>query len=164
MGRNYKTFAKDGDYTVKCDKVEITEVGQNGSVIMKFGFDNEEIPTANHWLSFKNINWRRWHNKCLMVVFGATDEAAKKAVEMAEKSDKKEDIIKRYDMMYKKLLAKKPEVEVEVYTDGKGYKRAEFKDGSVAMPHDDEPKAEKAETADDILAQGEQIEVEDLPF
>lgn len=162
MGGNFKTFVADGDYTAKCDKVEIKGVGEKGSVIMKFGFDNEGIPTADHWLSFNNANWRRWHNKCLMVVLGATDESAKKAVEMAEKSDKKEDIIKGYDTMYKKLLAKKPEVEVEVYTDDKGYARAEFKDRSVAMPHDNAPKAK--EKGDGIISQGEEIEADDLPF
>lgn len=172
-GGDYKNFYADGDYTAKCDGVEIKEVGTNGSVIMKFHFEegkDGQFPTADHWLSFKNDAWRQWHNKCLMVVLGATDDAAKKAVEMAESKDGKENIIKGYEACYKKLLAKKPEVKIEVYTElnesnGKEYARAEFKDRNVAMPHGDEQK-EKKETAEDIIAQGEEVNLSeaDLPF
>ena len=119
-GGEYKNFYEDGNYTVKCDGVEIKEVGTNGSVIMKFHFEegkDGQYPTADHWLSFKNDAWRQWHNKCLMVVLGATDDAAKKAVEMAESKSGKENIIKGYEACYKKLLAKKPEVKIEVYTE-----------------------------------------------
>lgn len=172
-GGDYKNYYADGDYTAKCDGVEIKEVGTNGSVIMKFHFEegkDGQFPTADHWLSFKNDAWRQWHNKCLMVVLGATDDAAKKAVEMAESKDGKENIIKGYEACYKKLLAKKPEVKIEVYTEfnesnGKEYARAEFKDRNVAMPHGDEQKGKK-ETAEDIIAQGEEVNLSeaDLPF
>ena len=164
-GGNYKNFYADGDYTAKCDGVEIKEVGQNGSVIMKFHFEETkeaQYPTADHWLSFKNDNWRIWHNKCLMVALGATDDAAKKAVEMAESKGDKEAISKGYEAVYKKLLAKKPEVKIEVYTDEKGYARAEFKDRNVAMPHDNGPA--KEEKGDDIIAQGESVDLSDIPF
>lgn len=161
-GGKYKNFYADGDYKAKCDSVEIKEVGDKGSVIMKFHFEETkeaQYPTADHWLSFKNDNWRIWHNKCLMVVLGATEDAAKKAVEMAESKEGKENIIKGYETMYKKLLAKKPEVEIEVFTEG-NYARAEFKDRSVAMPHDNEPAKETPAptdtSSDDIL--------EDMPF
>lgn len=171
-GGEYKNFYADGDYTVKCDGVEIKEVGTNGSVIMKFHFEegkDGQYPTADHWLSFKNDAWRQWHNKCLMVVLGASDDAAKKAVEMAESKDGKENIIKGYEACYKKLLAKKPEVKIEVYTElnesnGKEYARAEFKDRSVAMPHGDEtPKGSKS---DDPIAGAEEVDLSeaDLPF
>ena len=172
-GGDYKNFYADGDYTVKCDRVEIKEVGTNGSVIMKFHFEEDKegkFPTADHWLSFKNNAWRQWHNKCLMVVLGATDDAAKKAVEMAEGKSGKENIIKGYEACYKKLLAKKPEVKIEVYTelnesDGKEYVRAEFKDRNVAMPHGDKQQ-DKKETAKDVISQGEDVDLSeaDLPF
>lgn len=165
-GGNFKAYMADGNYTAKCDGVEIKEVGQNGSVIMKFHFedqDNGQFPTADHWLSFKNANWRYIHNKRLMQLFGASDEAAKKGVEMAESKEGKENIVKGYEACYKKLLAKKPEVEIEVYTDG-DYARAEFRDRSVAMPHGNEPQKESK--GDDILSQGETVDLTeaDLPF
>ena len=166
-GGNYKNFYADGKYTAKCDGVEIKEVGQNGSVIMKFHFeetDEAQYPTADHWLSFKNDAWRQWHNKCLMVVLGATEDAAKKAVEMAEGKNGKENIIKGYETVYKKLLAKKPEVEIDVFTDENGYARAEFRDRSVAMPHDNAPQ--KSEPGEDIVSQDEETDLTeaDLPF
>lgn len=166
-GGNYKNYAADGDYKVKCNSVEIKEVGQNGSVIMKFGFEEDDVqyPTADHWLSFKNDKWRQWHNKCLMVVLGASDDAAKKAVEMAESKDGKDNVIKGYEAVYKKLLAKKPEVEIEVYTDEKNYARAEFKNRSVAMPHDNDT----AKKADDNPLEGatdasSDIDLSEVPF
>lgn len=166
-GGNFKNYYADGDYKAKCDGVEIKEVGQNGSVIMKFHFeegDDGQFPTADHWLSFKNDAWRQWHNKCLMVVLGATEDAAKKGVEMAESKSGKENIIKGYEACYKKLLAKKPEVDIEVYTEN-NYARAEFKDRTVAMPHDNEgqPKPASNEPASPIDG-AEEIDLSDVPF
>lgn len=173
-GGDFKNYYADGDYKAKCDGVEIKEVGQNGSIIMKFHFEetNEgQFPTADHWLSFKNDSWRQWHNKCLMEVLGATEDNAKKAVEMCESKNGKENISKAYETTYKKLLAKKPEVDINVYTevnpnDGKEYARAEFKDRKVAMPHGDE--ASKKDVSDSPIdgatdVSGE-IAMEDLPF
>ena len=165
MGGNFKTYAEDGDYKAKCDSIEIKEVGQNGSIIMKFGFEATDVqfPTADHWLSFKNDNWRKWHNRCLMVVLGASEEAAEKAVDVCESKSGKENIVKAYEQAYKKLVAKKPEVEIEVYTEN-DYARAEFKDRSVAMPHGNEPAKESK--GDDVLAGAEEVDLSDadLPF
>ena len=167
-GGNFKNFYADGFYTVKCDGVEIKEVGQKGSVIMKFHFEEDEkgqFPTADHWLSFKNDSWRQWHNKCLMVVLGATEDAAKKAVEMAESKSGKENIIKAYEQVYKKLLTKKPEVEIEVYTEN-NYARAEFKDRTVAMPHDSEPQKENngGDPLEGATDASDEIDLSEVPF
>lgn len=165
MGGNFKIYAEDGDYKAKCDSIEIKEVGQNGSIIMKFGFEATDVqfPTADHWLSFKNDNWRKWHNRCLMIVLGASEEAAEKAVDVCEGKSGKENIVKAYEQAYKKLVAKKPEVEIEVYTEN-DYARAEFKDRSVAMPHGNEPAKENK--SDDVLAGAEEVDLgdADLPF
>lgn len=165
MGGNYKPFSADGKYTAKCDDVEIKEVGANGSVIMKFHFEGGEDfqhPTADHWLSFKNENWRKWHNRCLMMVLGAQQEAAEKAVDMCESKSGKENIIKAYEATYKKLLSKKPEVEIEVYTENK-YARAEFTDRSVAMPHGDEGQpANNEPSMDDPMIGAEEVSQEEV--
>ena len=166
MGGNYKNFYADGKYTVKCDGVEIKEVGSNGSIVMKFHFaetDEGQYPTADHWLSFKNDKWRKWHNRNLMMVLGATKDAAQKAVDVCEGKDGKAAITKAYEATYKKLLAKKPTVEIEVYTEDK-YARAEFTDRSVAMPHGNEKQSEPK--GDDILTEGEEVDLSDdeIPF
>ena len=105
------------------------------------------------------------------MVLGAPKDAAQKAVDMCESKSGKDAIVKAYEQTFGKLVAKKPEVEIEVYTErnqsnGKDYARAEFTDRSVAMPHGDEqPKENKA---DDPLAGAEdasdEIEMNDLPF
>ena len=168
-GGSFKNYYADGDYKAKCDGVEIKEVGDKGSVIMKFHFEETEsaqYPTADHWLSFKNDAWRQWHNKCLMQVLGATEDGAKKAVEMAESKNGKDNIIKGYEACYKKLLAKKPEVDIEVYTDEKNYARAEFKDRTVAMPHGDDakPKQSSDTVPSDPMDGAEEINLDEVPF
>ena len=176
FGGNYKPYLKDGLYKVKANGVEIKEVGTNGSVIQKFSFedlDENSVPTVDHWLSFKNANWRKWHNRCLMIMFGLTKEQAEKTVDICEKTDDKATIIKTYQQMYKKLLDKKPEVEIEVYTtqgnDGKYYARAEFTDRSVAMPHDGEATTQPTQTTGETVeiegvGGAEEIAIEDVPF
>lgn len=163
-GGNFKAFYADGVYKTKCVDIEIKNVGDKGSTIMKFAFeegDDGRYPTADHWLSWNNDNFRYVHSKRLMQVLGATEDAAKKAVEMAESKDSKENKIKAYEQMFKKLLAKKPEVEIEVYTENT-YARAEFTDRRVGMPHGNEPT--KEEKGENIVSQGEEIELDSLPF
>ena len=167
MGGNFKNYATDGKYNVKCNGVEIKEVGSNGSVIMKFGFEEGDVkyPTADHWLSFKNENFRKYHSRNLMMVLGATKDAAQKAVDMCESKSGKDAIVKAYDQTFSKLTSKKPAVEIEVYTEN-GYASAEFTDRSVAMPHGEEPQKNSAEApAEESPLEGaEEIDLGDLPF
>ena len=173
-GGNIKPYAADGKYTVKCNDIEIKEVGGNGSTIMKFKFEDTQdiaFPRADHWLSFKNDNWRYVHNKRLMMVLGAAEDAAKKAVEMAESKNGKDNVVKAYESCYKKLVGKKPEVEIEVYTEtnpnnGKEYARAEFTDRRVAMPHGNEGQSEPNVEVEstDPMAGAEEVDLSDVPF
>lgn len=164
----FKAYFADGDYTAKCNGIEFKEVGTNGSIIAKFSFEEEEkgqYPTADHWCTFKEgkDGWRQHHMKCLMVVLGASEENARKAVEMCESKTGKENIVKAYESAFKKLLAKSPSVDIEVYTEGK-YARAEFKDPTVHMPRSEEKK--ESSTQESIIEQGEEIDLSDdaLPF
>lgn len=165
MGGKFKNYAEDGVYDVKCDGIEIKEVGTNGSIIMKFHFEDTDVqfPTADHWLSFKNDNFRKWHNRCLMMVLGAPKEAAEKAVDMCESKEGKDNIVKAYEATYKKLLAKKPATKIEVYTENK-YARAEFVDRSVAMPHGEENKPKTIVNETVPVEDAEQLDLSELPF
>ena len=164
MGGKFKSYLPEGEFETKCSDIEIKEVGSNGSVIMKFTLDDikeGKFPSIDHWMSFKNDNFRQWHNKCLMVVLGASEDAAKKAVEVCESKDGKENIMKAYEQAFKKLLAKKPTVKVEVYADGQ-YSKSEFLDKSVAFPHGEK----KEEPKEDVLDGAEEVDLGDdsLPF
>lgn len=158
----YKDYAPDGTYKVKCVDVEVKEVGSNGSVVEKFIFEEDnryKYPTADHWISKKNDNWRAWHQMNLMKVLGASEENAKTATEKAEAKDFAF-AVKTYEALLKTLLKKNPEVEIEVYTDGK-YARSEFTDRSVAMPHNDAKKP----ASDPIVEDGEEeIDLSEIPF
>lgn len=165
----FKPYIEDGKFKVKCNGVEIKEVGSNGSVIMKFKFDdtdNAQYPTADHWMSFKNTNFRGHHNRCILRMFGLTEEQAKKSVDLCEKTDNKDEIIKAYQKIFDKLLAKKPEVEIEVYTDG-DYVRAEFTDRTVRMNDKNSnttTAAQKEVLPSDIEVDGGDINMDDVPF
>lgn len=160
----FKNYALPGIYTVKCDGVEFKQVGSKGNYIMKFHFaetDDTQFPTADHWLSKTNENWRIYHSKNLFVVLGSTEEKAKKGCEMAESKDNFDDKAKVYEKGFQTLLMKQPEVEIEVFQDGK-YTRAEFRSRLVAMPHDDATN----NTADSIIDDSEELslDIEALPF
>lgn len=161
---NFKEYAKPGVYDVKVEKCEFKTVS-TGSIAQEFYFveDDAKYPKATHWLSFNNDNWRAWHNRKLMELLGLTEEQAKKSVEMCEGKSGKENITKAYDQVYKKLLAKKPAVKIEVYQDGK-YTNADFIDGSVRM---NKPEKAVAKTpSEEILESGEDVsdDISDLPF
>ena len=166
-GSKYKNYAKPGIYKVKCVDIDIREVGTNGSVAQDFIFEEDDqyqYPKATHWLSFKNDSWRQWHNRQLMIVLGSSESTAEKAIDKIESLGDKEKIMKGYETAYKSLLKKKPEVEIEVFPDGK-YSRAEFTDDRVAMPHDDaKPAAESTDdVAPDDIEDGE-IDLSEIPF
>lgn len=166
-GSKYKNYAKPGTHKVKCVDVNIHEVGTNGSVAQDFIFEEDEqyqYPKATHWLSFKNDSWRQWHNRNLMIVLGSSESTAEKAIDKIEALGDKEKIMKGYETAYKALLKKKPEVEIEVFPDGK-YSRAEFTDDRVAMPHDDAKPAtaDTDEVVPEDIEDGE-IDLSEIPF
>lgn len=161
---DFKDYAKPGIYTVKCDGVEVKQVGTNGNFVMKFHFaetDDLQFPTADHFISKNKQNWRAYHSRMLFEVLGASEDRAKKGCEMAEEKDSYDYAVQIYEKGFQTLLKKQPEVEIEVYQDGK-YTRAEFTDRRVAMPHGDE---DKSSSSDDVLAESEEIILDtDLPF
>lgn len=165
-GSKFKSYASAGKYKVKCVDVDIHEVGTNGSIAQDFLFeedDDKQYPKATHWLSFKNDSWRQWHNLQLMQVLGSTEDTAKKAIEKIEALGGKDKIVKGYETAYKSLLKKKPEVEIDVFPDGK-YSRAEFTDGRVAMPHDDNRSASTDDVTPEDINDEVDLSLEDLPF
>lgn len=167
-GGEYKDYAPAGIYKVKIAKVDIHEIS-TGSVAEDFHFAEDEYkyPKATHWLSFKNDNWRCLHQRNLMMLLGATKEAAQKAVEICEGKNSKDAKISAYQQTYDKLLKKNPEVEIEVWKeDGAKYSDADFTHGSVRMnkPGDDKPA--KKDEGQIVLDQAEPVDVdmEELPF
>ena len=169
MGSKYKSFAEEGKHTVKCVDVEI-KTTSTGSVVEKFIFAEGEdcqYPTADHWISKKNDNFRAYHQKNLLVALGASEANARLAVEKAESKDDFDYAVKAYETAFKSLLKKEPLVEIEVYTaranNGKEYARAEFTNKSVAMPHDN-ASSNNSNSAASVIDGGEEIDLSEIPF
>lgn len=172
QGSNFKDYAPAGVYKVKVKSIDIKIVGVNGSIAQEFFFEEDEnyqYPKATHWISTKNPGWTQIHNRNLMMLLGASKADAQKAVELCEaKADSKANLINAYTATYNRLIAKNPEVEIEVWQDGK-YSRGEFTDKSVRMSHPDDDKPAKKDASDDILENAEEITLDqnddlELPF
>lgn len=172
QGPQYKQYAADGKYKAKVSDVNVKEVGTNGSVAVEFLFeetDDYQYPKATHWLSFKNVNWTKWHFKCLLETLGIATSSAEKAIDACEsKRDDRDALIKAYEQTFKKAAARHQEVEIEVFTElnqsnGKEYARAEFLDDKVAMPHDDAPKSNEV-VPEEIPEDSEVLNISDIPF
>lgn len=155
---NFKDYAPNGVYKVKVSDVELKQAGNKGNYVVKFKFeetDNYQFPTADHWIVKDKQNWRAKHMKDLMVVLGSSEENAKKACEISESKDSFDYAIQGYEKAFTTLAKKKPEVEIEVFPDGK-YSRAEFTDRRVAMRNDKK---------EDVIDSGEEVILDtDLPF
>lgn len=142
-GGDYKDYAPEGKYTVKLADVEVKPAGNKGNYIVKFKFEETEqyqFPSADHWMSKDKTNWRIKHMKELLTVLSGNEDNAKKVCEMAESKDSFDYATAAYEKAFKTLAKKSPEIEIEVWQDGK-YSRAEFTDRRVAMKHEDNPLA-----------------------
>lgn len=158
-GGDYLPYAEPGKYKVTVDGVEFKAAGSKGNYVMKFHFaptEEVQFPTADHWLVKDKQNWRAKHCKDLFMVLGADEAKAKKGCELAESKDSFDYAVQAYEQGFNALIGKvKPEVEIEVYPDGK-YSRAEFTDRRVAMRNDKK---------EDVIASGEEVILDtDLPF
>ena len=159
-GGDFKDYAPNGIYKVKFNGVEIKPAGSNGNYIVKFQFedtDQYQFPTADHWMSKDKTNWRIKHMKELLTVLSGNEENAKKVCEMAESKGSFDYAVQGYEKAFSTLANKKPEVEIEVFPDGK-YSRAEFTDRRVAMKRDSNPLAGAQELTLD------QQDALDIPF
>lgn len=165
---NFKEYANNGIHKVKLAEVKIHEVGNNGAIAQDFIFEETEVkyPKVTHWITFKDgkKNWRCYHNKALMMLLGASEEGAKKNIEACEAKGDKASIVKAYQDAYKRLAGRAPELEIEVWDDGK-YSVGEFTDNSVRMSRPDDTKT--TPVADDSidLSMTESLDSnEDIPF
>ena len=152
---NYKDYAPEGKHIVKVVDAETKQVGTKGNYIIKFIFeetDQYKFPTADHWIVKDKNNWRYHHMKSLFEVLGAPEDKAKQVIEKAEEKGDFEFAVKAYEASFKRLLAKKPEVEIEITPDGK-YSRAEFTDGRVRMKQTEKPLAgaEEVDLSSEVL-------------
>ena len=166
----YKDFAPEGEHHTKVAAAVQVESSQKKTPGIQFTFednDNYSFPKfgVTHWLSFKNEGWRKHHFKELMVVLGAKEADAEKAVDTCEDKGDQDKIVKAYALAFKRLADKHPEVDIAVYKDDPAdkYTRCDFASNTVRM---NRPEAKKADSTDvfDEAEEASDISDDDLPF
>lgn len=114
---NFKPQAPEGTYKTKIEKVEVKQL-DSGSIPVTFSFANSKehsFPWCTHWVSTKNKGWTQWHHKQLLQVLGVNQDNAKSAVSnLYDKATSTEALVKGFQSLYDKIVAKKPEVEIVV--------------------------------------------------
>lgn len=168
--KQYKDYAPEGTFKVKCSDVEARKVS-NGAYVLDFIFDeddNYQYPKAGCYITNKEekAKWRWHYIKELFVVLGAPEAKAKEVVERAESKGDYEFAIQAYEGAFKRWLAKKPEVEINVYfsghTSAKGnpINNAEFTDPRVRLKRQ-EQKVQEAVGGGEVIPQADDL---DMPF
>lgn len=149
---DFKDYAPEGTFKVKCVDVEPRKVS-DGAYVLDFIFEEDDkyqYPKAGCYITNKKEKEKwRWHYvKNLFVVLGASEDKAKQVVEKAEEKGDYEFAIKAYEASFKRLLAKKPEAEINVYFSGRMSKKgnpinnAEFTDSRIRMKRQEQKVAE----------------------
>ena len=177
---DFKPYAPVGEYTAKVKDVVVDKTPK-GTHYMRAEFEQTEeyqFPkSAQHWLSRNNINWCKWHHMNLMQVLGASEEAAKSAIDKVEITNAPvEKVMEGYKKMYQALAEKHVSVRIRVREqydqngnvrtgkNGEPYLEAEFADSRVFI--DNKPKEEK-KPANEIMEGAEEatdIDLDSIPF
>lgn len=178
--QTYKDYAPLGKHKVKVEKATVTTT-TTGSIRVVFEFqegDEYKYPkSAAHWVSRKNINWTKWHHKCLLQVLGVGEENAQKGIDSVEKDGASIDqIVKGYQALYDRACSRHPEVEIEVREQydrdgqkvmsdkGYAYTESEFADRSVYSSNKPKTASEVVESVDDRGGEDAEINIDDIPF
>lgn len=176
--RTFKDYLPLGKHQVKVEKATVATTS-TGSIRVVFEFqdtDEYRVPkSAAHWVSRKNIDWTKWHHKCLLQVLGVSEENAQKGIDSVEKDGVSNDqLVKGYQALYDRACSRHPEVEIEVREQydrdgnkvlsekGYAYTESEFADRSVYSSNKPKTASETVESLDDLG--GEEIDLGDLPF
>lgn len=168
-----RTYVEKGRFTTTLDKVQAKDATPTGSIPVEFIFKDVadgSLPKATHWFSVKNQNWRAWHFRKLMELFGASEADAKKAVSNCEDQSTDEKRVDLYVQAFNRLAQKNTKVEVEVWqeqaSNGKFYGRAEFTDRSVRMSYPEDAKIanDVPDAGADLGAEDAVIDLGEIPF
>lgn len=176
--KNFLDYAPNGEHTVKVDEVTKRD---NGKGWFEFTFVDGEYKYPKLSFAFfgdDKVNFRAHYYKEVMKQLGASEEAARKAVEVCEGKSGRENIFKAYADAFNRLAKKHPELTIEVRdqfdrdgnpvrsANGTTYSESVFsRKSGLQFPSNGVKKTETK--AEDILEEGkeaEEIEISDLPF
>lgn len=168
FANQFKAYAEEGTYDVKLDSVT-QKVAGTGTIFFEFNFEEgEEVKYPKISRAFfkdEKKNFRIHHYKEIMKVLGASEENARKAVEVCEGKANREAIADAYTQTFNKLAQKHPTIKLEVSTEvnqGKEYARGEFKDPSVHFSNN-KKESKPAEVVPTDIPEDD-IDLSDIPF
>lgn len=170
----FKPYADAGVYDAKLAKVEQKTAG-TGTIFFEFFFeedDDVQYPKVSRAL-FKDekMSFRQHHYKEIMRVLGASEDNARKAVEVCEGKANREAIADAYTQTFDKLAQKHPKVKIEVTYEANGdktYARGEFADPSIHFSNN--KKTTVAKKSEDVLpddgeiSEDGDIDLDSIPF
>lgn len=162
---DFKPYADDGTYEVELDNVTQKTAG-TGTIFFEFNFKEDDVqyPKVSRSL-FKDekMSFRIHHYKEIMKVLGASEDKARKAVEVCEGKSNREAIADAYTETFNRLAQKHPKVKIEVSRDlgsnGKNYARGEFADPSIHFSNNN-----KTSKPAEVLPTEDDIDALDIPF
>lgn len=174
--KQYLDYAPNGEHTVK---VKEATKRDNGNGWFEFTFEDTEYKFPKLSFAFfgdAKINYRAHYYKEVMKLLGCTEDQARKAVEVCEGKDGRENVFKAYADVFGKLAKKHPEMAIEVRdqydrdgnpvmsASGTVYGESVFaKKSGLQFPSNG---AKKVQTTSDPLEGAEEVEDDklDLPF
>lgn len=169
---NFKPYAENGSYEVKLDSVTQKTAG-TGTIFFEFIFeedDDVQYPKVSRAL-FKDEkrSFRIHHYKEIMRVLGASEDNARKAVEVCEGKANREAIADAYTEAFNRLAQKHPKVKLEVSSETNGdkaYARGEFADPAIHFSNN-KSTAKKSDDVipdDDEVSDDTDINIDEIPF
>lgn len=166
---DFKPYAAAGNYEVKLDSVTQRTAG-NGTIFFEFNFeedDDVQYPKVSRALfRDEKLNFRCHHYKEIMRVLGASEENARKAVEVCEGKANREAIADSYTQTFNRLAQKHPKVKIEVSmepgSNGKNYARGEFADPAIHFSNNKKAENKDVLPSDDEVS--EDLSLEEIPF
>lgn len=170
----YKTYAPNGEYTVKLEKVEVVDRGSWKSPALTFSWAEDDehryCRSVYHWLSIENENYRRIHNRFILLALGVEKTKAQQLIDTAENDQSREGLKKGYEIMYKRVAERKPTTKILIqdqWRDGKPVVRTSEK-GTQYTPNESDFAdfgARVMETHESTpLAGAEEVDLGDSPF
>lgn len=169
---SFKPYAEAGTYEVKLDSVTQKTAG-TGTIFFEFNIEEDEdvqYPKISRSL-FKDekLSFRIHHYKEIMKVLGASEENARKAVEVCEGKANREAIADAYTQAFNRLAQKHPKIKLEVSSETNGdktYARGEFADPSVHFSNNKKPAAKPADVLPDEgeVSEDGEVSLDEIPF
>lgn len=114
----YKTYAPNGEYKVKLERVEVVDRDGWKSPALSFVWAEDDehkyCRSVYHWLSVENESYRRGHNRSILMALGIEKEKAEQLIDAAEKDQSRDGLKKAYEAMYKRVAERKPTTRISI--------------------------------------------------